>query len=129
MAMNLKASGARETILKLVAECDVLVEIFVPASLRSCGLRPQCCGKCVPFSSLRRSPDSHAVTPARGENWLLNIDRHLVNEVTSPQAFRRAAHGGTQGAAARRDDRSGRSQCADIRPRHADRRIAEPGAG
>lgn len=31
--------------------------------------------------------DSHAVAPVRGEDWLLYIDRHLVNEVTSPQAF------------------------------------------
>jgi len=31
--------------------------------------------------------DAHAVAPVGGEDWLLYIDRHLVNEVTSPQAF------------------------------------------
>lgn len=31
--------------------------------------------------------DAHVVGPAEGENILLYIDRHLVNEVTSPQAF------------------------------------------
>ena len=31
--------------------------------------------------------DAHVVAPASGDEWLLYIDRHLVNEVTSPQAF------------------------------------------
>ena len=31
--------------------------------------------------------DAHVVTKLRGDNVLLYIDRHLVNEVTSPQAF------------------------------------------
>lgn len=31
--------------------------------------------------------DAHVVTSAGGDNVLLYIDRHLVNEVTSPQAF------------------------------------------
>jgi 3-isopropylmalate/(R)-2-methylmalate dehydratase large subunit len=31
--------------------------------------------------------DAHVVTPAAGGGVLLYIDRHLVNEVTSPQAF------------------------------------------
>src|SRR3546814_4128900 len=30
---------------------------------------------------------AHCVAPLDGDNWLLYIDRHLVNEVTSPQAF------------------------------------------
>lgn len=31
--------------------------------------------------------DAHVVAPVDESNWLLYIDRHLVNEVTSPQAF------------------------------------------
>src|SRR3546814_17620455 len=31
--------------------------------------------------------DAHVVAPLGGDNVLLYIDRHLVNEVTSPQAF------------------------------------------
>src|SRR3546814_17151352 len=31
--------------------------------------------------------DAHCVDPLDGDNWLLYIDRHLVHEVTSPQAF------------------------------------------
>lgn len=31
--------------------------------------------------------DSHTVALITREDWLLYIDRHLVNEVTSPQAF------------------------------------------
>jgi 3-isopropylmalate/(R)-2-methylmalate dehydratase large subunit len=31
--------------------------------------------------------DAHAVAPVGGDEWLLYIDRHLINEVTSPQAF------------------------------------------
>ena len=31
--------------------------------------------------------DTHAIAPLGGGDWLLFIDRHLVNEVTSPQAF------------------------------------------
>ena len=31
--------------------------------------------------------DAHAVAPVAGDDWLLYIDRHLVHELTSPQAF------------------------------------------
>lgn len=31
--------------------------------------------------------DGHAVAPLSGDDWLLYIDRHLIHEVTSPQAF------------------------------------------
>ena len=31
--------------------------------------------------------DAHAIAELDDGNWLLHIDRHLVNEVTSPQAF------------------------------------------
>jgi 3-isopropylmalate/(R)-2-methylmalate dehydratase large subunit len=31
--------------------------------------------------------DAHVVAPTAGGDWLLYIDRHLINEVTSPQAF------------------------------------------
>jgi 3-isopropylmalate/(R)-2-methylmalate dehydratase large subunit len=31
--------------------------------------------------------DAHAIAPTESGDWLLYIDRHLVNEVTSPQAF------------------------------------------
>jgi 3-isopropylmalate/(R)-2-methylmalate dehydratase large subunit len=31
--------------------------------------------------------DEHAVAPLSGDDWLLFVDRHLIHEVTSPQAF------------------------------------------
>ena len=31
--------------------------------------------------------DAHAVAPIAGDDWLLFIDRHLIHELTSPQAF------------------------------------------
>ena len=31
--------------------------------------------------------ESHAVAPVSGEDWLLYVDRHLIHELTSPQAF------------------------------------------
>ncbi|GLR46366.1 3-isopropylmalate dehydratase large subunit [Sphingomonas astaxanthinifaciens] len=31
--------------------------------------------------------NAHAVAPVSGEDWLLYIDRHLIHELTSPQAF------------------------------------------
>jgi 3-isopropylmalate/(R)-2-methylmalate dehydratase large subunit len=40
-----------------------------------------------PRTLYRKIWDAHAVAPAGGDNWLLYIDRHLINEVTSPQAF------------------------------------------
>lgn len=41
IAMNLKAPGACEVILKLVAECDVVVENFRPGQLEKLGLAPE----------------------------------------------------------------------------------------
>jgi 3-isopropylmalate/(R)-2-methylmalate dehydratase large subunit len=38
--------------------------------------------------------DAHVVHEAEDGTCLLYIDRHLVHEVTSPQAFEGAAHGG-----------------------------------
>jgi 3-isopropylmalate/(R)-2-methylmalate dehydratase large subunit len=35
----------------------------------------------------RKVWDAHAVAPLGGDEWLLYIDRHLLYEVTSPQAF------------------------------------------
>lgn len=40
-----------------------------------------------PRTMYQKILDSHAVTPINGGDCLLYIDRHLVNEVTSPQAF------------------------------------------
>ena len=45
--------------------------------------------------------DAHAVVPLNDAEWLLFIDRHLVNEVTSPQAFEGLA---AAGRAVRRPD-------------------------
>jgi 3-isopropylmalate/(R)-2-methylmalate dehydratase large subunit len=40
-----------------------------------------------PRTLFRKIWDAHVVASAGGDNVLLYIDRHLVNEVTSPQAF------------------------------------------
>ena len=53
--------------------------------------------------------DAHVVERSDDGMCLLYIDRHLVHEVTSPQAFRRVAGGGARGAEARRDYCGGRS--------------------
>lgn len=41
----------------------------------------------VPRTIFQKIWDAHVVAPADGGNVVLYIDRHLVNEVTSPQAF------------------------------------------
>ncbi|MEC3911897.1 3-isopropylmalate dehydratase large subunit [Sphingobium sp. CR2-8] len=41
----------------------------------------------VPRTIFQKIWDAHVVAPADGGNVILYIDRHLVNEVTSPQAF------------------------------------------
>src|SRR5882762_7539781 len=41
----------------------------------------------VPRTLYRKVWEAHAIAPLGGEEWLLYIDRHLVYEVTSPQAF------------------------------------------
>ena len=40
-----------------------------------------------PRTLFRKIWDAHAIMPLQDGDWLLSIDRHLVNEVTSPQAF------------------------------------------
>ncbi|MGH6614567.1 3-isopropylmalate dehydratase large subunit [Sphingomonas sp.] len=40
-----------------------------------------------PRTLYRKVWDTHAVAPLGGDEWLLYIDRHLLYEVTSPQAF------------------------------------------
>jgi 3-isopropylmalate/(R)-2-methylmalate dehydratase large subunit len=40
-----------------------------------------------PRTLYRKVWDAHAVAPAGGGDWLIYVDRHLVYEVTSPQAF------------------------------------------
>jgi 3-isopropylmalate/(R)-2-methylmalate dehydratase large subunit len=47
--------------------------------------------------------DDHVVERRDDGTCLIYIDRHLVHEVTSPQAFEGTADGGTQGAAAGSD--------------------------
>ncbi|AEG51453.1 3-isopropylmalate dehydratase large subunit [Sphingobium chlorophenolicum L-1] len=66
--------------------------------------------------------DAHAVAPAGGGNSLLYIDRHLVNEVTSPQAFEglRAA-----GRAVRRPEKTIAVADHNVPTEHRDRPIAE----
>jgi 3-isopropylmalate/(R)-2-methylmalate dehydratase large subunit len=41
----------------------------------------------VPRTLYQKIWDAHAVAPVNTVEWLLYIDRHLLNEVTSPQAF------------------------------------------
>jgi 3-isopropylmalate/(R)-2-methylmalate dehydratase large subunit len=40
-----------------------------------------------PRTLYRKVWDAHAVAPLGGDEWLLYVDRHLLYEVTSPQAF------------------------------------------
>ena len=40
-----------------------------------------------PLTIYQKIWDAHAVAPIAGDDWLLFIDRHLVHELTSPQAF------------------------------------------
>ena len=57
--------------------------------------------------------DSHVVERLPDGTCLLYIDRHLVHEVTSPQAFEGLRTGRAQGAPAGRDDRGRRPQRPD----------------
>ena len=61
--------------------------------------------------------NDHLVHEAEDGTCLLYIDRHLVHEVTSPQAFE-----GLRGPRAREDTRRRRSQRADHRPHQAESR-------
>ena len=52
--------------------------------------------------------DDHLVDQAADGTCLLYIDRHLVHEVTSPQAFEGLAHDEPQGPCAGKDHRRAR---------------------
>lgn len=67
--------------------------------------------------------DAHAIAPFRGGDWLISIDRHLVNEVTSPQAFEglRAA-----GRTVRRPDRTISVADHNVPTEARDRPIEDP---
>ena len=60
--------------------------------------------------------DEHLVHRRRTAPACIYIDRHLVHEVTSPQAFEGLRMAGPQGARAGEDARRGRPQRADHRP-------------
>ena len=60
--------------------------------------------------------DDHLVDEQPDGTCLLYIDRHLVHEVTSPQAFEGLRTAGRKVRAPRQDARRGRSQRADHRP-------------
>jgi len=53
--------------------------------------------------------DAHVVEQRDDGTALIYIDRHLVHEVTSPQAFEALARGGAQGAPPRFDAGGSRS--------------------
>ena len=53
--------------------------------------------------------DSHVVETLPDGTCILYIDRHLLHEVTSPQAFEGLRHGGPQAAPAGPDHCGGRS--------------------
>ena len=59
--------------------------------------------------------DDHVVDRQDDGTCLIYIDRHLVHEVTSPQAFEGLRAGRPQGPRAGEDARRRRSQCADDR--------------
>jgi homoaconitase/3-isopropylmalate dehydratase large subunit len=66
--------------------------------------------------------DAHVAHEAEDGTCLLYIDRHLVHEVTSPQAFEGPADDRPQGARAGKDHRRARSQRAhDAGPRQGHR--------
>ena len=54
--------------------------------------------------------DDHVVARQPDGTCILYIDRHLVHEVTSPQAFEGLQHGQAQGARAGEDAGRGRPQ-------------------
>ena len=57
--------------------------------------------------------DSHVVRTESDGTTLLYVDRHLVHEVTSPQAFEGLKLAGRKPWRSRLDHRHGRSQHAD----------------
>ena len=66
--------------------------------------------------------DDHLVDEQPDGTALIYIDRHLVHEVTSPQAFEGLRTAGPQGACAGQDAGRGRPQRADHRPQQAQSR-------
>ena len=66
--------------------------------------------------------DDHVVDEQPDGTCLLYIDRHLVHEVTSPQAFEGLRLSRPQGARAGKDARGGRSQHPDLGPQPAQSR-------
>ena len=66
--------------------------------------------------------NDHLVHEAEDGTCLLYIDRHLVHEVTSPQAFEGSARDRPQGSRAGEDARRGRPQRPDHRPLEAQSR-------
>ena len=66
--------------------------------------------------STTRSGTTIWSTCSRDGTCLIYIDRHLVHEVTSPQAFEGPAHGGRKVRAPEQDAGRRRPQCADHRP-------------
>ena len=72
--------------------------------------------------------DDHVVDVQPDGSSLLYIDRHLVHEVTSPQAFEGLRVAGRKVRAPREDARRGRPQRPDLRPHPGHRRSREPHA-
>lgn len=66
--------------------------------------------------------NDHLVHEAEDGTCLLYIDRHLVHEVTSPQAFEAPARHRPQGPCAGKDARRRRPQRADHRSHQAEPR-------
>ena len=73
--------------------------------------------------------DEHVVDRLPDGTCVLYIDRHLVHEVTSPQAFEGLRLAGRARAPAGRHDRGRRPQHPHLRPPRRDRRGGEPHPG
>ena len=72
--------------------------------------------------------DDHVVETEGGSS-LIYIDRHLIHEVTSPQAFEGLRISGRKVRAPEKDARRRRPQHPDDRPERRHRRSREPPAG
>ena len=70
--------------------------------------------------------DDHLIHAQEDGASLIYIDRHLVHEVTSPQAFEGLRMAGRKVRAPRQDPRRGRSQRAHHRPRRRNHRSRRP---
>ena len=76
-----------------------------------------------PRTMYRKIWESHLVREALGEPSLIYIDRHLVHEVTSPQAF---AGLKTAGRKVRRPDLTVATMDHNVPTRDRDKPIADP---